>query len=698
MDLLAVSVPLITTGLLLPVVLVYAYIYIKFPRRIYLSVLLLTLAGFFYVLFDFLTIHSSIIPTGEAAALQYNRLQELASSAFIPLLPFFLSAILQMTSAVRKLNSVILLLGIVFFAVIALGAFILPDSFLSVTRLRIDPAAWPVHVRHGDTGLLFKVRDLYMVFLVLYSLVLITVDLFLFRDYNYLFQLLIGFVIALVIGSSALIKNITGSYQGLLADFTFSRVGASLAIFTLFGLSTYLRYFLNEAKIVHRAKGSLEEKERELQLMAYYDELTSLQNRKSFFINLGKRRPTEADTGRQRAICLIDLDTFGAIVDAYGQEISDFLLALIAQRLQDLFHQKAVLFRIGGDEFALTTNDFIESGEIDILAKEILEAFQHPFEIGADHLFVSASVGIALSPENGEAPEELYKNAMRALSRAKVDRNTYAMYSPEMTLHASERLTLIHGLRESIATGAFSMYYQPIFDSQGTVSGAEALIRWDHPDHREVSPAVFMPLAEISGLILPLSDWIIRQVARDISFLEEQGLTPNISLNLSAKQFKVPQLCDSLIEVFRPHGIQHEKVSIEITESSLVHNFEQIKQVLKCFQSHGFTISIDDFGTGYSSLSYLRELPFDKLKIDKAFVQKLDEDLPTRSLVSSIIDLGKKMGYKLIAEGVETKMEIEFLRSNSCDYFQGFLLSRPVPFEDFTEILKDHAPHPLFLS
>ncbi|MGC9311334.1 MAG: diguanylate cyclase domain-containing protein, partial [Sediminispirochaetaceae bacterium] len=442
MDLLAVSVPLITTGLLLPVVLVYAYIYVKFPRRIYLSVLLLTLAGFFYVLFDFLTIHSSIIPAAEAAALQYNRIQELASSAFIPLLPFFLSAILQMSFAVRKINSAVLLLGIILFAVITLGAFIFPDSFLSVTTLRTGLTSVPAASLRGATGILFEVRDACLIFLVLYSFVLITVDLFLFRDYNYLFQLLIGFVLALALSS----------YHGLLAGFSFSRVGVSIAVFTLFGLSTYLRYFLNEAKIVHRAKGSLEEKERELQFMAYYDELTSLQNRKSFFINLGKRRPTEADSGRQRAICLIDLDTFGAIVDAYGQEISDFLLTLIARRLQELFHDRAALFRIGGDEFALTTDDFIETGGIEIIAKEILEAFQHPFEIGADHIFVSASVGIALSPENGEAPEELYKNAMRALSRAKVDRNTYAMYAPEMTLHASERLTLIHGLRERITS------------------------------------------------------------------------------------------------------------------------------------------------------------------------------------------------------------------------------------------------------
>lgn len=698
MDLLAVSVPLITTGLLLPVVLVYAYIYIKFPRRIYLSVLLLTLAGFFYVLFDFLTIYSSIVPAAEAAALQYNRIQELASSTFIPLLPFFLSAILQMSFAVRKINSVVLLIGIILFAVIALGAFIFPDSFLSVTALRTGPAAVPAASLRGATGILFEVRDACLIFLVLYSLVLITVDLFLFRDYNYLFQLLIGFIIALVLGSGALLKNMTGSYLGLLAGFSFSRVGVAIAVFTLFGLSTYLRYFLNEAKLVHRAKGSLEDKERELQFMAYYDELTSLQNRKSFFINLGKRRPTEADSGRQRAICLIDLDTFGAIVDAYGQEISDFLLTLIARRLQELFHDRAALFRIGGDEFALTTNDFIETGEIEIIAEEILEAFQHSFEIGADHIFVSASVGMALSPENGEAPEELFKNAMRALSRAKVDRNTYAMYSPEMTLHASERLTLIHGLRESITSEAFSMHYQPIFDRDGTVSGAEALIRWDHPDHREVSPAVFMPLAEISGLILPLSDWIIRRVAGDISVLEKQGLASNISFNISAKQFKVPQICETLVEMLRPHGINHENISIEITESSLVHNFEQIKQVLECFQSRGFAISIDDFGTGYSSLSYLRELPFDKLKIDKSFVQKLDEDRPTRSLVSSIIDLGKKMGYRLIAEGVETEMEIEFLKSNSCDYFQGFLLSRPVPFDEFLEILKKPAPHPLFVS
>lgn len=696
MNFLSVSIPLITTGLLLPMVLFYGYIYRKFPTRLYLSVLLLTVTGFLYILFDYLSVYSGSIAESYARLLQYNRIKQLTASLFIPLLPFFISNILEMTPVLRKVTRYLQYAGLAFFSIILLTAFLFPESFVSVSSGFFAPGSG--RLLEENTGFLFTARDIYLFLVLLYAIVLIIFEIIRFRELNYLFQLLIGSIIAMFFGVSALLESIFETYTDFLSTMPFSKVGASIVVFTLFGLTTYLRYFLNEVKIVQQTKKTLENKEQELQYLAFYDELTSLKNRKSFFINLGNKRPTAADSDRQRVICLIDLDNFGSIVDAYGQEISDYLLTLVAQRLEEHFSEIGALFRIGGDEFALTSDDYIKRENIRRIGDEILECFREPFEVGVDTLFVSPSIGIALSPENGEAPEELNKNAMRALARAKVDRNTYSIYSPEMTLHASERLALIHGLRESIASSSFMMYYQPIIDKHGNISGAEALIRWSHPDHQDVSPAVFIPLAEISGLILPLSDWIVHQVARDMDRLQESGLEANISMNLSIKQFKQPRLCENLIEILRPHEVNHNNISLEVTESSLAHNFKQIKRTLECFQSNGFSISIDDFGTGYSSLSYLHELPFDKLKIDKSFVRKLDDDTSTQALVSSIIDLGNKMGYKMVAEGVETKKELEILKSNDCDYYQGFLFSHPLSFEDFSDLLKNRPHHPLFAS
>lgn len=680
-------IPLITAGLLFPVLFIFIYIYIKFPQNIYLAVMLLSSAAFLYVIFDLLTNYTGGIQGNISYSLQLNRLQELSAGLFIPLFPFFLNSILSLNRPVRSFNRWLIVFGAAFFFILAGIAFSAPDLFISVTVQRANPENLASSIGRGSQGIAFRIRDLVLLFLIAYSIVLVIIEMVLYREFNYLMQFLIGYAVAILFGLSALMKNMTGTYIDPLEHLSYSRVGLSATIFVLFGLSAYIRYFLNQAKQVHTAHTELARKETELQHMAYYDDLTGLMNRKSFFITSAQHFNSARRSNEQRGILLVDLDNFSAVVDAYGEEISDYLLKLVADRITGEFGQSKPVFRTGGDEFALITDQSVDSERLEDIATRLMNAFKLPFVIGVDNLFLSISIGMAIFPADGDSPEELFKNAMRALSTAKTDRNRCTFYNAEMALLATRRLKLIHGLRESIGTEEFTMFYQPMLDRTGTVSSAEALIRWTHPDFQHISPAEFIPLAEMTGLILPLSEWILHRVALDLVQLRDQGLDLTVHINLSAKQFKGYDLCQKIEQEFSTLNIDTSSICFEVTESSLVENFQSVKEDLACLQNKGFAISLDDFGTGYSSLSYLRELPFDSLKIDKTFVRKLRDDETTRALVASIIQLGQQLDYHIVAEGVEELQELEFLQQHSCDYFQGYLISHPLPFEmlcDFT--------------
>jgi len=681
MTLSEMIIPLITTGLLFPVLFIFVYIFIKFPQKIYLAVMLLSSAAFFYVISDLFTNYAGGIQGNISFALQMNRLQELSAGLFIPLFPFFLNSILSLNKTVRSINRWLIIFGAAFLLMLVGIAFSAPDLFISVTVQRANPENLASAIGRGAQGVAFQFRDIVLLLLIAYSIVLIVVEMILFREFNYLMQFLIGYAVAILFGLSALIKNMTGAYIDPFSHLTYSRVGLSVTIFVLFGLSAYIRYFLNQAKLVHTTNADLARKETELQHMAYYDDLTGLMNRKSFFISAAQHLNRAHHSNEQRGILLVDLDNFSAVVDAYGEEISDYLLKLVADRLSEEFGHSKPVFRTGGDEFALITDQSVDSERLENIAARLMNAFKLPFVIGIDNVFLSISIGMAIFPNDGDSPEELFKNAMRALYTAKTDKNRYTFYTPEMALVASRRLKLIHGLRESIGTEEFTMFYQPMVDRAGKVSSAEALIRWTHPDFQHISPAEFVPLAEMTGLIFPLSEWILKRVAGDLVHMREQGLDLTVHINLSAKQFKGYELCQKIAQEFGNFNIDTKSICFEVTESSLVENFQSVKNDLACLREKGFSISLDDFGTGYSSLSYLRELPFDSLKIDKSFIHKLLQDETTRALVASIIQLGQKLDYHIVAEGIEALQELEFLQQHSCDYFQGYLISHPIPFE-----------------
>lgn len=674
-------IPLITTGLLFPVLFIFVYIYMKFRQRIYLAIMLLALAAFLYVVFDLFTNYLGGMQGHIYAAMQFNRLQELSAGLFIPLFPYFLNSILSLNRRLRSINRWLLIFGAAFCLLLVGIAFTAPDLFISVTVPRLNTDNLASAIGRGAQGIMFRIRDLVLLFLIIYSIILIFTEMILFREFNYLMQFLIGFLIAIVFGMSALIKNLTGVYFDPLGEATYSRVGLSATIFVLIGLSAYIRYFLNQAKQVQAAHDDLSRKEAELQHMAYYDDLTGLMNRKSFFMRAARHLNQARKKNEQRGFLLVDLDNFSAIVDAYGEEISDYLLKLVADRIAEEFGDSKPVFRTGGDEFAIIPDQHIDSDGLIEVADRLMDVFKLPFVIGIDNLFLSISIGLALFPDDGDSPEELFKNAMRALYTAKTDRNRYTFYSPEMALNASRRLKLIHGLRESLNREEFTMFYQPVLDRSGTVTSAEALVRWTHPEYQHISPSEFIPLAEVTGLILPLSEWILNRVAADLEQMQAAGLDLKVHINLSAKQFKGYELCRKIIQQFSRFQIDTKSVCFEVTESSLVENFDSVKKDLECLRREGFSISLDDFGTGYSSLSYLRELPFDTLKIDKTFIQRLHNDKTTQALVASIIQLAQQLEYRIVAEGVEQLHDLEFLQQHSCDYYQGYLISHPLPFQ-----------------
>jgi diguanylate cyclase (GGDEF)-like protein len=412
--------------------------------------------------------------------------------------------------------------------------------------------------------------------------------------------------------------------------------------------------------------------------MARHDALTNLPNRTLFREQLEKalRLARRSD---QLAVFCLDLDHFKEINDSLGHPIGDALLKAVALRLGECVTDHDTVARLGGDEFAIVQfcSD-CDPSAVSLLASHIVEKIAAPFDIGGHQLVVGVSIGISLAPEDGKNPDELLKKADLALYRAKADgRGTYRYFETGMDARAQARRILELDLRAALHRDEFEVYYQPIRDvASDSVVAFEALVRWNHSLRGMIAPANFIPLAEETGLIIPLGDWVLRQACLDASGWS-QGIT--IAVNLSPVQFKNPNLVSSVKAALQASGLPADRLELEITESVLLQNSEATLAVLHELRGFGVRISLDDFGTGYSSLSYLRSFPFDKIKIDRSFVTELATREDSMAIVRAVTGLGKSLGIVTTAEGVETEAQFDLLRREGCTQAQGYLFSKPRP-------------------
>ncbi|XVJ46587.1 putative bifunctional diguanylate cyclase/phosphodiesterase [Pseudomonas sp. UBT] len=443
---------------------------------------------------------------------------------------------------------------------------------------------------------------------------------------------------------------------------------------------------------------TIEERVQELLKVSHllqYDALTELPNSTLLGDRLTQATAVCRRHGTQLAVIFIGLDRFKRINNALGHPVGDEMLKLVSQSLVATVRESDSVFRYGSDEFVLILNDIKHPQQTQYIAEKLLAAVSTTHYVAGHDLSVTASLGISVYPDDSSSAVELIKKAETAM-RAIKDQgpNDFSFFIDEMNLRAQEQQSLESAIRQALQRDEFTLHYQPKLDlHSGKIVGAEALIRWHQPDHGWIYPSAFIPVAEDSGLIVPLSQWVLRQACEQARAWQAAGLPPTcISVNISAIDFRQRNFVVNLAAILEQTGLTPQLLELEITESVLMQNVEDTLTTLREIKTLGVRLSVDDFGTGYSSLSYLRRFPIDVLKIDQSFIRGLSNNSQDAQLISAIISLGKSLDLNIVAEGVETIAQLQFLKAHQCEEGQGFLFSKAVAADEFAQLLQTGHP------
>ena len=461
-----------------------------------------------------------------------------------------------------------------------------------------------------------------------------------------------------------------------------------VALIGFLGLATVV-WLLEEEH--HR----LTDASRQIERLAYFDMVTGLPNRKLFLDRLKSWIERNGPGGQAAALFFLDVDHFKRVNDTYGHDVGDLMLAAVADRLLHAVREGDTVGRLGGDEFTLLLPAIRTAPEAVDVARHLLERFRAPLRVGEQSLFVGASLGISLFPGDGEDPMTLLRKADTAMYRAKdAGRGRFVVYDDEMSAGARERLALESALRSGELEQQLELHYQPIVRSgSGEIAGAEALVRWRHPERGLLFPAAFLPVAEVSGAAELISDWVLRTACRTASGWRRRFQSDlRISVNLTARAFENPKLAERIAQVLADCGLPADALELEITETMALLSGSDPLSVLACLREAGTRVAVDDFGIGYSSLSYLRELPIETVKLDSSFIRELGRRPEDSRIVGAMIQLAHGLDMEVVAEGVEEEEQMAVLEMLYCDKMQGFLFSRPVPAPEFEALMEAAAP------
>ncbi len=431
---------------------------------------------------------------------------------------------------------------------------------------------------------------------------------------------------------------------------------------------------------------------------AHHDFLTGLPNRVLLNDRVGQAIASAPRHMKKVAVLFLDLDGFKHINNSLGHPTGDKLLQSISKRLVDCVRISDTVSRQGGDEFVVLLSEVEQPEDTAVTARRMLQAVAQPHSIDHHELHVTTSIGVSVYPEDGLDADTLVKNADTAMYQAKENgRQSYQFFKPAMNVRAVERQSIEEGLRRALERKEFALHYQPKINlGTGAITGAEALLRWTHPTRGLISPAQFIPVAEDCGLILPIGAWVFRQACKQARAWADAGLpATTVAVNVSAMEFRDDHFLDGLFAILAETGLNPKSLELELTESVLMKRAGSAASILQALREKGVQVAVDDFGTGYSSLSYLRKFPVDALKIDQSFIRQISAAGDDTAIVTAVIGMARSLDLRVIAEGVETLEELEFLRARKCDEAQGYHFSRPVLPEQFAALLKNGVPRPV---
>lgn len=438
-----------------------------------------------------------------------------------------------------------------------------------------------------------------------------------------------------------------------------------------------------------------------LQRLAHFDSLTLLPNRALYHDRLNQAILQTSRTTQKLAVMFVDLDHFKDINDTSGHRVGDLLLRDVGERLQKIVRASDTVARMGGDEFTVLLPNMEDPDDAALVAQKIVQNVSEVYQVEGNEIYITASLGITIFPDDGNTVDELLKNADTAMYHAKSNgRNVFQFYSQEMNSRMKNRVELQNNLRHALERREFILYYQPKVNiATRCISGMEALIRWQHQEKGMIRPDIFIPLAEENGLIVPIGEWVIRTACLQIKTWLAQGNPPfTVAVNVSAYQFRRPNFAEIVTEILQETGVNPALLEIELTESAIMQDIDFTIKILQHFKSLGVKIAIDDFGTGYSSLSHLKRFPIDYLKIDKSFVANATTNADDRAIVIAIISMAHSLSLKIIAEGVEDEAQLALLSEQGCQEMQGYLFSKPLPPDLLAKVLaedkerKKHLP------
>ncbi len=458
------------------------------------------------------------------------------------------------------------------------------------------------------------------------------------------------------------------------------------------------RFIINKDK--HKLIGGIysditehKKTQNKLNILAHYDILTNLPNRVLFQDRLTHSLSKAARTKTKVVLMFIDLDNFKTINDTLGHDYGDMLLVGVAKRLKEILRSEDTISRLGGDEFTIILDDVKDDTYPSIVAQKIIDTLSEPFELKNEIAYIGASIGIAIYPDDGDTKELLIKNADTAMYRAKNEgKNIFKYFTEEMNAESYEKLKLSNDLRNAIENNQLKLYYQPIVNTQKhTLIAFEALVRWEHPKLGLITPDGFINIAEEGGFMSKVGTWVLRKACQRIKIMQNANLNIKVAVNISSKQLTQNHLEETIKNLVDEIGIDPTLLELEVTESFLMENLQSVEKTLVNLKAMGINTAIDDFGTGYSSLSYLKKLPISKLKIDKSFIDDIPYDLDDMEIASTIISMAKQLSLEVIAEGVETEEQIEFLKSKGCYNMQGYYFSKAIAENKLNDFLRANS-------